>query len=140
LDVKVERDLLRYAAGNVVFGSKGYSPISVQTSLHFLRHSTGLVHFDCSDFLPQRLDDWLATLVAIATQDEIYLTSIQPERCWVHFEGLNRIWADEACTITFSRPVCVQSGSSSQHLHQIEKLEMTEHLKYEVLGACPNGR
>ena len=77
--------------------------------------------------------------MAVATQDEIYLTGIQPQHCWVHFEGLNRIWADEACTITFSRPLCVRSGAS-QHLHQIEKLEMTKDVKYEVLVACPNGR
>ena len=60
LDVKGEGDLLRYAAGNVYFGSKGYSPISVQTSLHFL--SLIPMGLSTSTAATSYLNDWTMIL------------------------------------------------------------------------------
>jgi hypothetical protein len=137
LDVAIEDQFQRYCSVNVLYGFKGISPISVQSSLHFLRRPTGLYYMDSSDFAVSRLDDWLAALAAVATQDDLFVTDIKPQSCWVHFEGLSTVWSEEPCVVRFSKPVYVQESSSPDQPHQVSELALAKNVRYKLLRAWP---
>lgn len=137
-DVPFEEGQAPYAAKNVMYGVKGYSPISVQTCLHFLRRPTGLLYIGLGDFFPERLDDWLNALLAVATQDDLYITAIEPRSCRVHFAGLDTMWSDASCAVRFSMPACVATEEHDEkHHHQVRQLQMTARTRYRVLRECP---
>jgi hypothetical protein len=125
-----------YVLKNLAYGVKGYSPISVQSALHFIRRPTGLFYMEPGDFLPDRLDAWLDTVLAIATQDDLYITSIDPPDCRVHFEGLATVWADQDCTVEFSRPACLLAESGECQQHQVNKAQLPVHRRYQVVRDC----
>jgi len=139
LDVPFEEGQAPYAAKSIMYGVKGYSPISVQTCLHFLRRPTGLVYVGLGDFFPDRLDDWLSALLAVTTQNDLYLTAIDPRSCRIHFAGRDTMWAEAACVVQLSVPACaVAENHDGEHRHQIRQFRMAAEERYRVLRECPS--
>ena len=132
-DVGYETQQAPFIPAKVMYGVKGYSPISVQTCLHLLRRPSGLFYLGMGDFFPSRYEQWLEAIRAIATERDLYIASIEPVTAWVRFEGLSTISADIACKVTFSVPVCVR-GKVSQHATR--SLDMQPGIRYDIRDDC----
>ncbi|MBT4816195.1 MAG: hypothetical protein HN742_09545 [Lentisphaerae bacterium] len=135
-DMAFERDQAPFIPGVVAHGAKGYSPISVQSSLHFLRHPTGLTYIGCGDFFRERLDHWLSTVCALATDTDVYVRRIVPVDAWVHVEGRDVIWAETSCTVNFAREGRVtEVGHDAGTARVTATLDMRRGQRYQI--ECP---
>jgi len=137
LDLAWEQGEAPYVAGALAHGVKGYSPISVQSAVHFLRRPTGLLYLGTGDFTPARLDEWLETVVALAREDDLYIAKIEPAECAVHFEGRSTIWADEDCTIELSRSAWLTDETGECQQHQVRRAQLVPERRYQILRECP---
>ena len=136
MDVDYETGQAPYAAKNVVYGVKGYNPIAVQSSLHFIRRPRGLFYFGVGDFLPDRLSAWASILREIATEDDLYITSIRPSATKIHFEGRATFWSDAECRITFSRTACVVESNSSKRMDGVRQMRLSPRRRFRLLREC----
>ena len=134
LDVAFENGDAFYAAKNVAYGFKGYSPWSVQSARHFVRWPTGLNYFGTGDFFPDRLADWLASIKAITRDGEPYIRAIDPASAYVSFEGRDTMHSAEACTVRFSAPVC--AFRDGRHAHRVKELALQPGIKYRLAAEC----
>jgi len=119
----------------IVYGVKGYSSISVQTALHFVREPTGAWYLGTGDHTPDRLDEWLATIVAHATED-LYVTAIEPPEAVLHFTGRDTVRAAADCRIELSRPACLADAEGRCLAHQVTAAELSGETRYRLLHRC----
>lgn len=138
LDARFEQGEAPLVATRLAYGVKGYSSIAVQTARHLVRNPTGLWYLGTGDHSPQLLEEWLATVVAHASE-ELYVVTIEPPNTWLHFQGRDTIWADEDCRIVLSQPACVTDADGNCLAHQVTEFEMTGGMRYRLLHRCAGG-
>jgi len=136
LDLPWEEGLAPLVGTNLCYGVKGISPVAVQSAAHFIRRPTGLMYLGTGDFLPDELDAWLDTVVALATEDELYVTAIEPADRRLHFAGRDRLRVDEDCTITLSRPACLLDEAGECLAHQVKTVTLLAHTRYRLVTKC----
>ncbi|MCD6359651.1 MAG: hypothetical protein J7M38_02230 [Armatimonadetes bacterium] len=135
MDTAWEDGQAPYAAKGLAYGVKGVNPIGVQTARHFIRRPTELSYYGVGDFLPEGLEEWLDTVVSIATCD-LYITSVVPERCALHFAGRDTLWSDGDCRISTSRPACLLDASGGCLTHQVRDFRLTAGRRYRLVEHC----
>ncbi len=136
LDLPWEEGLAPLVGTNLCYGVKGISPVAVQSAAHFIRRPTGLMYLGTGDFLPDELDAWLDTVVALATEDELYVTAIEPADRRLHFAGRDGLRVDEGCTITLSRPACLLDEAGECLAHQVETVALSPDTRYRLVTKC----
>jgi hypothetical protein len=122
-----------YITKNIIYGSKGYSPVSVQSAVNFLRKPTGFIYYDLGDFFPNQLEQWIDDLIAIGTQSDVYITNIDPEDCLVHFEEKNIIKVDVPCTVDFSKEVSLMRDEDKSTKITAKSFDLAPEHKYELV-------
>ncbi len=123
MDAAFEDGEAPFAAKALAYGFKGYSPMAVQSAAHFVRRPTGLNYFGAGDFFREQLDDWLATIRAIADERQPHIKSIEPGDAYVTFEGRDALRVDRPCRVVFSVPVCIGRGGARTHRAQWVRLD-----------------
>src|ERR1700733_1177481 len=104
-----EEQQARYIPGPVAYGAKGFSPIAVQSSLHFIRHPSGLYYTDLGQFPAAALEKYLDDIVSFFKEKALYITAVDPKNCEIRFEGKGEpiIQPTTHCRVQFSRPLCL---------------------------------
>lgn len=124
---------------HLVYGVKGYSSISVQTALHFIREPTGAVYLETGDHTPATLDLWLDVMARHATED-LYVTAIEPPEVALHFTGLYTVRAGADCRVTLSRPACLADSEGRCLAHQVTTAALSAGVSYRLLHDCEEDR
>ncbi len=135
LDVGFETGEAPLYGAPLVYGVKGYSSIAVRSGMGFMREPTGRWYLGTGDHFPDTLDEWLATVVAHAS-DGLRITRIEPENAWLHFEGRDIIYAGEDCRIEVSQPVCLADVEGECLNHQETGFELGPDTRYRILHDC----
>lgn len=119
----------------LAYGVKGYSSIAVRTGIGFIREPTGLLYLGTGDHFPDTMDQWLATVIAHAS-DGLRITSVDPEDTWLHFEGRDTLYADANCRIEVSEPACLADVDGGCIVHQATAFELEAGTRYRLLEEC----
>ncbi len=125
-----------FIAGPIAYGAKGFSPIAVQSSIHFIRHPSGLYYTDEGQFPAADLEKYLDTLVSVFKKSDFYITDIDPQSCWIRFEGTVAMSSQGQCTVKFSRSACVTELPDGKPASGTEKLAMKPEVRYKVSREC----
>lgn len=125
-----------YIAGPIAYGAKGFSPIAVQSSLHFILRPSGLYYTDEGQFPAADLEKYLDTLVGVFKPTDLYLSDIDPASCWIRFEGATTMVSEGRCTVRFSRPMCVSELPDGKPAGAIQSLALKPEVHYKVTREC----
>jgi hypothetical protein len=127
-----------YAPAPIAYGAKGFSPIAVQSSLHFIRHPSGLFYVEAGTFPASAMGRYIDTIDADVKQADLYVTNIEPETCVVQFEGSAIMSSKARCTVKFSCPVCVVQLENGKPAAGIEDFTLEPGVRYKVSRECGN--
>jgi hypothetical protein len=102
-----------------------------------VRRPPRLWFLDPGDFFPPDLDEFLATLTDVLTEDDLYLTAIAPQTARVHFAGRARIWCPEACEISLSKPAWIVRARKDIPTEPVNRFRMRRKAVYYVCRTKP---
>jgi hypothetical protein len=132
LDLAIETEQALFLAKNSAYGSKGLSPVAVQSALNFVRYPSGLCYVGLGDFYNSHLDGWSDAVVDVAT-GSLYISDVYPSNAYVHFEEKFRMYADEQVIVTFNKPVDIlKDAPGEQWEYDTLSLQMQPTVRYDI--------
>jgi len=133
-----EEEEAPYIPGPIAYGAKGFSPVAVQSSLHFIRHPTGLYYTDLGQFPAAALEKYLDDIVAVFKEKDLYITTLDPKNCGIRFEGKEEpiIQSTELCSVQFSRPVCLVQLPNGKPVSSTKSVALDPAARYKLLREC----
>jgi len=134
LDVAQETGETPLVGTRVAYGVKGYSPVSVRTARGFVREPTGLWYLGTGDHSPELLGEWLETVVELA-RDGLRITTVEPEKTWLHFEGRDVLHVDADCRIELSQPATVADEAGAPLATGVTEFELQAGTRYWLIEA-----
>ncbi|HWB84117.1 MAG TPA: hypothetical protein VG675_08260 [Bryobacteraceae bacterium] len=129
-------DEAAYSPAPIAFGAKGFSPIAVQSSIHFVRHPSGLYYVEAGTFPASAMGKYIDTINADVKQADLYVTNIQPETCVIQFAGKATMQSKARCTVKFSRSACITPLPNGKPTGGLKEFTLEPGTQYNVSREC----